>query len=84
MTRIDLSIDRERHARIKFELSLRELSLAEIGRRAGVGTSAVSSVSLGKSKSARIESFLAEALGVSVGELFPDRYPAATGRSPMR
>lgn len=75
---IDLRIDRERHALVKYELSLRGLSLAEIGRRAGVGTSAVSSVSLGKSRSARVERFIAEALEVPVEDLFADRYPDIT------
>jgi len=73
----DIAIDRKRHARIRFELALIQLSLADVARQLGVGASAVSSVSLGKSRSARIEKHLAKVLGVEVTELFPDRYPTA-------
>lgn len=79
MTRIDVSVDRERHARIRYELSLRGLSLAEIARRAGVGVSAVSAVSIGKSRSARIENLLAATLGTTAEELFPERYRSFEG-----
>jgi lambda repressor-like predicted transcriptional regulator len=72
---VDLAIDRERHARIRYELSLRGLSLAAIARRANVSTSSVSAVSLGKCKSARIEGLLADALCKRADELFPERYP---------
>ncbi|OOY15870.1 hypothetical protein BMI85_09960 [Thioclava sp. DLFJ4-1] len=75
MVRNDFQINRERHSRIKYELDRRGLSLAEIARRAGVGLSAVSSVSLGRSRSARIEAKLADALETTAPELFPERYP---------
>jgi len=75
MVRNDFPIDRERHSRIKYELDRRGLSLAEIARRVGVGLPAVSSVSLGRSRSARIEAHLAQALGMTAPQLFPERYP---------
>jgi len=61
---------------------LRDLSLAEIARRANVGASAVSTVSIGKSRSARIEKLLAEALGTTAEELFPERYQSESRRCP--
>jgi len=71
---MDLTIDRERHARIRYELSLRGLTLAEIAKRAGVSISSVSAVSLGKSRSARVEMILAKALDTEPESLFPERY----------
>jgi len=76
---LDLTIDRERHARIRYELSLRSLTLAEIAKRAEVSISSVSAVSLGKSRSARIEMILAQALATRPEVLFPERYPADNG-----
>ncbi|MBO9444163.1 helix-turn-helix domain-containing protein [Phaeobacter italicus] len=76
---MDLAIDRERHARIRYELSLRGLTLAEIAKRAGVSISSVSAVSLGKSRSARVEMILAHALETLPEALFPERYPADSG-----
>ena len=78
---LDLAIDREKHARIRYELSLRSLTLAEIARRAEVSVSSVSAVSLGKSRSARIELILAQALATRPEALFPDRYPDDCGDS---
>ena len=74
MKHIDIAVDRERHAHIKCQLKLRGLSLAELASQIGVGASAVSSVSLGKSRSKRIEKHLAAALGKTAKELFPERY----------
>ncbi|PWR00996.1 hypothetical protein DKT77_19320 [Meridianimarinicoccus roseus] len=75
----DQSTDRARHALIKYQLALRGLTLADIARRANVGTSAVSIVSIGKSRSVRIEALLAEALGTKADELFPERYTNQQG-----
>ncbi|GFE49040.1 hypothetical protein So717_07930 [Roseobacter cerasinus] len=71
----DVPVDRAKHARIKCELELRGLNLAALAKELGVGASAVSSVSLGKSRSERIEKHLASAVGQTVLELFPERYP---------
>ncbi|PVA05444.1 helix-turn-helix domain-containing protein [Thalassorhabdomicrobium marinisediminis] len=76
---LDLTIDREKHARIRYELSLRGLTLVEIANRAGVSISAVSAVSLGKSRSARVETILAKALDIEPDRLFPERYPSNNG-----
>ncbi len=77
MKYIDIPIDRARHARIKFELELRGLRLADIAIQLGTGASVISSVSLGKSRSQRIERHLASAIEQSVEELFPERYVQA-------
>lgn len=71
----DIPIDRARHAHIKFQLALRNLSLADVAEQVGVGPSAVSAVSLGKSRSEKIELHLANVLGQPVQILFPERYP---------
>lgn len=70
----DIPVDRVRHAKIKCELELKGLSLADLAKQLGVGASAISSVSLGKSRSERIENHLATAIGQSVETLFPERY----------
>ncbi len=78
MKHIDIPIDRERHAHIKYLLELQGLNLLEVGDQIGVGGSAVSSVSLGRSRSEKIERHLARILGLSVEDLFPERYPQKT------
>lgn len=70
----DFPIDRDKHAPIKCELELRGLSLADLARQLEVGASAVSSVSLGKSRSRRIEKHIASAIEQPVEILFPERY----------
>ena len=70
----DYPIDRNRHARIKYELALRGITLADIAREANVGRSAVSSVSVGKSRSSRLEILIAGALNTTASDLFPERY----------
>ena len=77
--RNDFPIDRERHARIKYELELRGMTLADIAREANVGTPAVSSVSVGKSRSKRLEALIAKAIGTTPSQLFPERYPKPEG-----
>lgn len=77
MKHIDIVVDRARHAHIKYLLELRGLTLADVSKQLGVGPSAVSSVSLGKSRSSKIEKYLATILDQQVEELFPERYPLA-------
>lgn len=77
MRHADIAIDRKRHARIRFELAVIQLSLADVARQLGVGASVISSVSFRKSRSARIAKHLAKVLGVEVTETFPDRHPTA-------
>lgn len=60
---------------IKAELRIRGSSLACISRDLGYGYSAVvNCVKGGRSK--RVETRIAQVLGVPVWEVFPDRYPA--------
>ncbi|WP_448428716.1 helix-turn-helix domain-containing protein [Martelella sp. FOR1707] len=74
--------DQLRHERIKYELARRGLSLAQIARQAGVGISAVSSVSIGRSRSTKIEQHLASALNMDAAQLFPERYPDTSKGAP--
>ncbi|MEP5757902.1 MAG: helix-turn-helix domain-containing protein [Litoreibacter sp.] len=74
MKHVDIVVDRKRHARIKYQLELLNLTLVDVSEQIGVGPSAVSSVSLGKSRSLKIERHLAKTLGQEVEELFPERY----------
>lgn len=75
MKHTDIPVDRARHAHIKFQLALRNLSLVDVAAQVGVGPSAVSAVSLGKSRSEKIELHIASVLGQPVQTLFPERYP---------
>lgn len=75
MKHVDIVVDRSRHAQIKYLLELRGLTLADVSKQIGVGASAVSSVSLGKSRSEKIEKHLATVLDQRVEDLFPERYP---------
>jgi len=65
--------DLEHHELLKFRLRQRRLSLAQISRQLGVTAGSVTAVSQGYRRSRRIERALADALGTSPAELFPDR-----------
>lgn len=67
-----LSLDA--HERLKAELRIRGSSLAQISRDLGVSDSALSLVGKGYHRSRRIEKALADAVGSTPEELFPDRY----------
>lgn len=73
-------VDDKRHARIKSALRLKHLTLSDIARSLNVTPGTVSIVSRGFRRSRRIEHAIAEALGFSAEELWPDRYQTA-GRS---
>lgn len=64
------------HERLKMELRLRGKSIASIARELDVFRSSVTLVSQGLRRSEKIEKALAEAIGMTPQELFPDRYPA--------
>lgn len=70
------------HGKIKMMLGLKGISLAEIGRRAGVTRATVSLVGLRKLKHTKVEECIAEALGVSVQGLFYADEPEKTKLSP--
>ncbi|WP_136685472.1 helix-turn-helix domain-containing protein [Falsirhodobacter xinxiangensis] len=64
----------EQHERLKAELRIRGTSLAQIGRELGISGSSMSLVGLGKHRSRRIERAIADALGTTPEELYPERY----------
>ena len=67
----------EKHERLKAELRIRGTSLSRIGRALGVSSAAMSMVSTGKNRSARIETAIAQALNTTPEQLWPERYPDA-------
>ena len=68
------------HERLKMELRLRGKSIASVARELDVFRSSVTLVSQGLRRSEKIERALAEAIGLTPQELFPDRYPAEEER----
>ncbi|MCL6285741.1 helix-turn-helix domain-containing protein [Ruegeria sp. 2012CJ41-6] len=68
------------HERLKMELRVRNSSMSKIAAALGVSPGAVTNVSLGIRRSRRIERALAEAVGLSVATLFPDRYGKEDGK----
>lgn len=62
------------HRRVKESLRLRGSSLSAIARQLDVSASTVTIVSQGHRRSHRIESAIAEALGLTPAEVWPDRY----------
>ncbi|MDX2270357.1 MAG: helix-turn-helix domain-containing protein [Cyanobacteriota bacterium] len=62
---------------IKAQLRLKGSSLAGVSRELGVTKQTVNAVLAGKGRSKRIETAIAQKLGLSVEEVWPDRYPAA-------
>ncbi len=64
----------ENHERLKAELRIRGTSLAQIGRDLGISGTSMSLGGLGKHRSKRIERAIAEALGTTPEELYPERY----------
>ena len=65
----------EQHERLKAELRIRGTSLAKISRDLGISGTSMSLVGLGKHRSKRVERAIAEALGTTPEQLYPDRYP---------
>lgn len=65
-----------RKAWVKFQLSLRDLSLAELARDAGVTRQCVYQVF--NNRYPRMEKLVAEALGLKAWQLFPERYNQKT------
>lgn len=73
--RSDVQIDRNKHAKTKYLLSLAGLSFVDIAKTLELNPATVSAVSMGKARSARVEEALAKAIGHDVREYFSDRYP---------
>lgn len=66
--------DDRNHQWIKLALKKRRTSLSSIAKRLGVQPSTVCMVSRGVGRSRRIEAAIADVIGFSPGELWPDRY----------
>lgn len=66
---------------IKALLIIKGISGAEIARRAGVTRAAVYHVIEGRSKSPRLRKLIADVLGLSVEEIWPESY---TGKGKIR
>lgn len=62
------------HEHIKAELRIKGTSLAQLSRELGLSGASLSSVSLGKHRSKRVEAAIANALGETAPETFPARY----------
>ena len=76
-----LSEEKQLHVHIKHALNLKGSSLADIARTLNISQGSVSQVSLGRSRSKRVESALASALETTPEQLFPDRYTKKEDRS---
>jgi lambda repressor-like predicted transcriptional regulator len=63
-----------RHEHIKAALRIGGNSLSKLGAEIGVSGSAMSAVSMGKSRSAKIEAAIATALKTTPASLWPDRF----------
>lgn len=75
---------REQHEYIKMRLRLVGSSLAIIARELGIQPTTVTAASLGKRRSRRIETAIADRLGVTPRALWPERYdlPMTRGGHP--
>ncbi|PTQ66847.1 helix-turn-helix domain-containing protein [Celeribacter persicus] len=69
-----MRVDRVRHERIKCALRISGSSFSDIAAELGIKPHSVSEVSLGTSRSRRVERALATALSTPVETLFDDRY----------
>ena len=65
-------------AMVKYQLDLRGLSMAEVGRAAGVSRSLVSHVVAGRKRHRKVEAAIARLAGVRPADLFP---PAPRARN---
>jgi len=65
---------KERHLKIKYELQKAGSSFNQIARDLGISHSTVLAVSNSRGVSARVQDAIAEKLGVSPSELWPERY----------
>jgi len=78
---LDLAIDRERHARIRYELSPHGRPRTSVTQRGGVSIFLASSASLGKRRSAQASSTMTKALDMSQEALPPEAYTSNSGGS---
>lgn len=76
-----MKIDLEQHEFLKFQLRLVGSSMAKIARSLGISQSSVTVVSQGYRRSDRVQRAIADQLGATPQELFPDRYISEEDRS---
>ncbi|WP_093968047.1 helix-turn-helix domain-containing protein [Actibacterium lipolyticum] len=69
----DVQINREKHAKIKYLLDLAGSSFSDLASSLALSPSTISSVSLGRSRSRRVEKAISERIGVPESELWPER-----------
>ncbi|WP_299289056.1 helix-turn-helix domain-containing protein [uncultured Tateyamaria sp.] len=69
----DVQIDRQKHAKVKYLLDLAGSSFSDIAASLSLSPSTISSVSLGRSRSRRVEKAISERIGVPESELWPER-----------
>jgi lambda repressor-like predicted transcriptional regulator len=74
-----LSEEKQRHVHIRHALYLKGITLADIARSLNISQGSVSQVSVGRSRSKRVEKALASALNTTTEQLFPDRYSKKEG-----
>lgn len=63
-----------RHQEIRDALKERGYTISGVARDLGISAATVTTVSQGYRRSARVEEYLAQLLGVSTACLFPERY----------
>jgi len=70
-----MSVDRQTHELLKFRLRSVGSSLADVANSLGISKSTVTVVCQGRRRSHRVQAAIAERLGTTPQQLFPDRYP---------
>ena len=68
---------KNRHAEIRSKLAQKGSSLSVIVHKLKVSKAALTLVSMGKSRSSRIEQAIAEGIGMTPQDLFPEYYQPA-------
>ena len=74
-----MTVDLQQHELLKFLLRRAGSSMAAIARKLCVSQSSVTVVCQGYRRSHRIQTAIADQLGTTPQQLFPDRYPAEEG-----
>lgn len=74
-----MKVDLESHEILKCRLRLAGSSMAKIARTLGISQSSVTVVSQGYRRSHRVQREIADQLGTTPQQLFPDRYEAEEG-----
>ena len=67
-------IDPEKHELIKYRLRVAGYSFSDLARELSITPKSVSSVCQGLGRSKRVEALIAEKLGESPNDLWPERY----------